>query len=293
MGAMGAMEQRETPAATARRLWTRLEAVHVLVYFAPQVRDAHAELGLDTPMLSYVASRLAPLGPVGPELATAVLYGFSPRAVASAVPEVWRRVPPERAVEVTREAVGRVLEPLVVGLEDDVARAAELARQAASFHPVVGRPIAAARAGVTWPDTPPMVLWEAATRIRESRGDGHVACLVEADLDGAASHLSVRGDHPELRRRLGALRGWSDAEWDVAARGLRERGLLDPDGALTDAGRQLRERLESRTDELAAPPWTALGDEMTEQLRQATSPLVHRIMDAGVLPGAVARHLSG
>jgi hypothetical protein len=290
---MGTNEQSETPAATARRLWTRLEAVHVLVYFAPQVRDAHAELGLDTPMLSYVASRLAPLGPIGPELATAVLYGFSPRVVASAVPEVWRRVTPEQAVEVTREAMGRVLEPLVSGLEDDVQRAAELARQAASFHPLVGRPIAAACAGVPWPDTPAMVLWEAATRIRESRGDGHVACLVEAGLDGAASHLSVRGDHPELRRRLGALRGWTDAEWDAAARGLRERGLLDEAGALTDAGRQLRDRLESRTDELAAPPWAALGEQMTEQLRQATSPLVHRIMEAGVLPGAVARHLSG
>jgi hypothetical protein len=287
------MEQSETPAATARRLWTRLEAVHVLVYFAPQVRDAHEELGLDTPMLRYVASRLAPLGPVGPELATAVLYGFSPRAVASAVPEVWRRVTPEQAVEVTREAMGRVLEPLVAGLEDDVQRAAELARQAAALHPLVGRPIAAACAEVPWPDTPSMVLWEAATRIRESRGDGHVACLVEADIDGAASHLSVRGDHPELRRRLGALRGWTDAEWDAAARRLRERGLLDDAGALTDAGRQRRDRLESRTDELAAPPWVALGGPMTEQLRQATSPLVHRIMDAGVLPGAVARHLSG
>jgi hypothetical protein len=287
------MEQSETPAATARRLWTRLEAVHVLVYFAPQVRDAHAELGLDTPMLSYVASRLAPLGPVGPELATAVLYGFSPRVVASAVPEVWRRVTPSQAVEATREAVGRALEPLVVGLEEDVQRAAELARQAASFHPVVGRPIAAACAGVPWPDTAPMVLWEAATRIRESRGDGHVACLVEADLGGAASHLSLRGDHPDLRRRLGALRGWTDAEWDAAARELRERDLLDEAGALTDAGRQLRARIESRTDELAAPPWIALGEDMTEQLRQATSPLVHRIMEAGVLPGAVARHLTG
>jgi hypothetical protein len=289
---VGSMEQSETPAATARRLWTRLETVHVLVYFAPEVREAHAEIGLDTPMLSYVASRLAPLGPVGPELATAVLYGFSPRAVASAVPEVWRRVTPEQAVEVTRAAIGRALEPLVAGLEDDVLRAAELARQAASFHPIVGRPIAAACSAVPWPDTPPMVLWEAATRIRESRGDGHVACLVEADLDGAASHLSVRGDHPDLRRRLGALRGWSDAEWDAAARTLHERGLLDGSGALTDAGQQLRQRVETRTDELAAPPWSALGEEMTEQLRQATRPLVHRILEAGVLPGAVARHLN-
>jgi hypothetical protein len=279
--------------ATARRMWTRLEAVHVLVYFAPEVRQAHAEAGVDSRMGSYVASRLGPLGAVGPELATAVLYGFSPRVVAGVVPEVWRQLPPTEALEVTNAALVRVLEPLTAGLEDEVARGAELARQAAAFHPVLGRPLAAARASLPWPEHPALALWEAATRIRESRGDGHVACLVEADLDGPASHLTVRGDGQELRRRYGALRGWTDAEWDSSARALRERGLLAEDGSLTDRGRQLRVRLEERTDALAAPPWVALGAPMTEQLRRSLGPVVRRIMDAELLPGAVARHLAG
>jgi hypothetical protein len=278
--------------ATARRLWTRLEAVHVLVYFAPEVRQAHAEAGLDTPMLSYVASRLGPLGEVGPELATAVLYGFAPRVVASAVPEVWRRVSPAEAIEVTQGALQRVLEPLTEGLEDDLSRAAEIARQAASFHPTIGRPLAAARTSLPWPEDPALILWEAATRIRESRGDGHVACLVEADLDGPASHLSVRGDGEKVRKRYGALRGWTDAEWDASARSLRERGLLDDDGTLTEAGRQLRDHLEARTDALAAAPWVALGAPIAEQLRRTMGPLVRRIIAADVLPGAVARHLN-
>jgi hypothetical protein len=278
---------------TARRLWTGLEAVHVLVYFAPEVREAHAAAGLDTRLLSYVASRLGPLGEAGPELATAVLYGFAPRAVAGAVPEVWRRISPSEAVEVTTAAVGRVLEPLVDGLDREVLRAAENARQAASFHPIVGRPLAAARASLPWPDSPALVLWEAATRIRESRGDGHVACLVEADLDGPSSHLTLRGDTPEVRRRYGALRGWTDPEWDAAARSLEARGLLAQDGSLTAAGRELRTRLEQRTDELAARPWVALGAELAEQLRQDLSPLVRRIIAAEVLPGGIARHLAG
>lgn len=286
------VSSQEGARRTARRLWTRLEAVHVLGYFAPEIRQAHAEVGLDTPMLSYVAARLGPLGRVGPELATAVLYGFAPKLVATAVPEVWRRVSPEQAVDATVVGVARALAPLVRGIEDDVVRAAELARQAATFHPVVGRPLAAAWSALPWPDDPTLALWVAATRIRESRGDGHVACLVEADLDGAASHLSVRGDRPELRRRLGALRGWSDAEWDAAARGLMARGLLADDGALTDAGQALRERIEERTDELASPPWVALGPQLSEQLRQATSPLVRRIIDAEVLPGSLVRHLA-
>jgi hypothetical protein len=278
---------------TARRLWVRLEAVHVLVYFSPEVRSAHAEVGVEDRMSSYVASRLGPLGPVGPELATAVLYGFSPRLVASVVPGLWSRIAPADAIAATNRGVARALAPLVEGLDDDVARAAELARQAASFHPIVGRPLAAARAGVAWPADPALALWEAATRIRESRGDGHLACLVEADLDGPASHLTVRGDDADVRRRMGATRGWTDAEWDAAAERLRARGLLDGDGALTDAGRTLRSRLEERTDALAASPWVALGAETTEQLRLALGPLVRRIVEAGVLPGGVARQLVG
>jgi hypothetical protein len=283
----------EEARATARRLWARLEAVHVLVYFSPQVRDVHAAAGIDDRMSSYVASRLGPLGPVGPELATAVLYGFSPRLVASVLPALWTRITPDEAVEVTNVGVARTLGPLVDGLEGEVARAAELARQAASFHPILGRPLAAARAGVAWPHDPALVLWEAATRIRESRGDGHLACLVEADLDGPASHLTVRGDDPDVRRRMAATRGWTDAEWDAAADRLRTRGLLDDDGVLTDAGRALRSHLEERTDALAAPPWEALGAGPTEQLRQALRPLVRRIAEAGILPGSVARRLEG
>jgi hypothetical protein len=290
-GSAVSVASAEEARLTARRLWTRLEAVHVLVYFAPEVREAHAEAGLGTRLLSYVASRLGPLGEVGPELATAVLYGFAPRAVAGAVPEVWRRISPAEAVEVTAGAVARVLAPLVEGLDREVLRAAENARQAASFHPIVGRPLAAARTSLPWPDSPALVLWEAATRIRESRGDGHVACLVEADLDGPCSHLSLRGDSPEVRRRYGALRGWTDPEWDAAARALEGRGLLAEDGSLTAAGRELRTRIERRTDELAAPPWVALGDEFAEQLRQDLSPLVHRLIAAEVLPSGVVRHL--
>jgi hypothetical protein len=291
-GSAVSVRSDEGARVTARRLWTRLEAVHVLVYFAPEVRQAHAEVGLDTRMLSYAAARLGPLGQVGPELATAVLYGFAPRAVAGAVPEVWRRIAPREAVEVTNVAMERVLAPLVEGMDAEVLRGAEIARQAASFHPIIGRPLAAARASLPWPETPALALWEAATRIRESRGDGHVACLVEADLDGPASHLSLRGDHPKVRQRYGALRGWTDAEWDAAARELRGRGLLDDGGSLTDAGHQLRRHLEDRTDALAAPPWRALGSDITEQLRLALRPLVQRIIAADLLPGGVAKHLT-
>ncbi|MGW3134198.1 helix-turn-helix domain-containing protein [Streptomyces sp. NPDC001123] len=41
--------------------------------------------------------------------------------------------------------------------------------------------------------------------------------------------------------------------------GLRKRGLIDTHGHFTDAGRATKQRIETLTDELAAPPYDAQG----------------------------------
>ena len=275
--------------AAARRLHGRLEAVHTLVYFASQVHEAHRGAGLKGRMMGYTAGRIAPMGAVGPEVATAVFYGFSPQLLARALPDAWSFASPGTVLDVTQTAVAGALTELWEGLESEVARAAELAREVALLHPILGRPLAAAWSSVPWGDDPALVLWQAASRMRESRGDGHVACLVEAGLDGVECHLSLRGDSDRLREVLGPLRGYDDAVFDAAVERLRDRGLLDADGALTDAGRSLRERVETRTDELASAPWVAFGEERAEQLRLALEPLVEPVVSSGVLPGVIVR----
>ncbi|MFU8839269.1 MAG: SCO6745 family protein [Nitriliruptoraceae bacterium] len=272
----------------ARRVWGRLEAVHVLAYVAPQVHAAHAELGLPDRGVGYVAARSAPFGPVGPELVTAAFHGFAPRMVAHALPGAWRVASPEQVLETTGAALRTVLGELLAGT-DGLDRAAELAREAALLQPTLGRPLAAAWSSVPWADDPALVLWQAATRIRESRGDGHVALLVDAQLDGVEAHLTTRGDTPKLRAVLGATRGITDAGWDAAAARLVDRGLLRPDGELTRDGAGLRARLEQRTDELTVPGWSAFGRDRTETLVAALEPLVERILGAGIVPGVVAR----
>ena len=274
---------------TARRLWGRLEAVHTLAYFAPQVHRAHADLGLADRLVGYVAARSAPFGPVGPEVVTAAFHGFAPQAIGHALPGAWEVATPEEVLAATDAALVEVLQELI-GDAPELVRAAELARQAALLHPILGRPLAAAWSSVPWAEEPALVLWQAATRMRESRGDGHVALLVEAELDGVEAHLTSRGDSPKLRQILGATRGIADPVWDAAADRLRSRGLLDEVGELTPAGRGLRTRIERRTDELAAPPWAALGAEPAAALLAALDPLVARILEAGIVPGVVARN---
>lgn len=281
------------PAAAARRLWERLEVIHTVVYFAAEVAEAHRDIGLRGRIMSYTAARVAPLGPVGPEVAVATFYNFAPRVFDRALPDAWGFAAPGEVIDATTAAVGRVLAPLWQGHEQTVADAADLAAEAARLHPIVGRPLAAARAGLPWPQNPVQALWEAATRIRESRGDGHVACLVAEDLDGVACHLTLAGDSPKLRERLGPLRGWRDADFDAAAAALRARGLLADDGSLTEAGQALRARLERRTDELAAAPWQHLGEEATEQLASWLETLIGPVVEAGFLPSVVTRRVTG
>lgn len=274
---------------TARRMWARLEIVHTLVYFAPSVLAAKAEVGLKGQMMGYAASRIAPMGAVGPEVAVATFYNFSPRLLHRALPDAWSFASPDAVLDATQTAVADLLRDLWAGQSEQVAEAAELAREVALLHPIVGRPLAAAWSSVAWSDRPELVLWQAATRIRESRGDGHLALLVGHGVDGVETHLTLKGDSPKLRQLLSPLRGWSDDEWDAAADRLRDRGLLDVDGALTEAGTTLRADLEHATDVLAAPPWTEFGPDATERLEVALQPLVARVLDAGVLPGVIAR----
>ena len=64
-----------------RQLWHLIEPVHALVYYAPELSEEGAALGLPTDERwpGYFALRSAPLGPVGPELITATYYSFSRR----------------------------------------------------------------------------------------------------------------------------------------------------------------------------------------------------------------------
>src|SRR6266508_4041044 len=113
---------------------------------------------------------------------------------------------------------------------------------------------------------------QAATVLREHRGDGHVAALVAADVGGcevlawrAASDLSREGLQPH--------RGWSDEEWDGATRRLVDRGWLDAGGKPTDTGVESFRAIERATDVAAAGPWRALGADRTQRLRELLTPI--------------------
>jgi len=267
-----------------RRRWTLFEPLHAVVYFAPEVPEADTALGLKGFWMSYFAGRAAPLGPVGPEVVTATFYNFAPPMVARAIPDAWSFASPTAVLE-TRFATVDVILRRVLGDAIEAAELVELAglaRAAADRCPIEGRPLAAAWSSVASPPLPHQQLWLALTILREHRGDGHVAALVEAGLDGLEVHVLLAAVGSVTRESQLRARGWTDVQWDDAAARLADRGLV-VDGSLTEAGRALSERIEGTTDRLAAAPWAALGADATDRFDQLIAPLSAAVADAEVL----------
>jgi hypothetical protein len=267
-------------------MWPAFETYHAHIYFVPEAAEAYRRLGLKGGWMSYFASRSAPLGSASPELVTAVFFNFHPAMVARALPDAWGLASPEDVIAArlqTADVALRRLIPDHVGSPAE-AEAAALAREAVEAPALSGRPLFAALRSLPWPDRPHLVLWHACTLLREHRGDGHVASLTAAGLDGCEAHVTVTATGAVPRSTLQDNRKWSDEEWAAAEDRLRARGWLDAAGNLTDAGRAGRAEVESRTDELAEEPWRALGEERTERLLGLLTPMARAINDAGGVP---------
>ncbi|MYU36995.1 hypothetical protein GTW52_28415 [Streptomyces sp. SID8358] len=270
-----------------RRMWHLLEPLHAVFYYAPEVFEEAADLGYatDERWPSYFAWRAAPLGAVGADRVTEVFHSFSPATVAEHIPAGWDVAAPGAVLDARVRAVDRAYRALFGDRVDgpEFAEAAALARRAAEAADTTGRPLAGANAALPWSDAPHLVFWQAATILREHRGDGHVAALVAAGLDPVESLVSfaaIGAAPPEVF----ASRGWSGAEWDAARERLAARGLLEADGTATDAGRALRAEVERRTDESAAGPWAVLGAEGRERLADLLGPLWVEALGSGLLP---------
>jgi hypothetical protein len=271
---------------TARAMWTRFEPVHAVTYFADECIAEYKSAGLKGFWMGYFAGRGAPLGPVGPAVVDATFFSFNPDRVARALPDAWSFADPGRVLEARLAGVDRALSR-ILGADRagvDIQRAAALARSAVEGLNVDGRPLAAANLALVWPADPLLALWHATTVLREHRGDGHVAALVAAGLDGRQALVSMAATGAVPRAMLQAARGWDDEAWEQSVAALVERGWLHDDGAPTASGAATRQDIEDLTDRLAAQPWERLGEEGSESLGAMLAALARAIGAAGSVP---------
>ncbi len=268
-------------------MWQLLETFHAVGYFDPVARAAAEPLGIEGFWNNYVVMRAAPLGPAGADVVTAVFYGFHRDRIAATLPAAWERTDPGAVLAARLSGVDHALRRLWGADADEdpgVRAAADLTWSAAQAANCAGRPLGAANQALPRPERPHLALWQAATTLREHRGDGHIAALTVRRIHPVTAMLLKVGAGESEPEPLRLGRKWATFEWQAGETHARESDLIDGDGRLTATGVALHEAIEADTDSAAAGPWEHLGAEGTAELEQLLLPLAGRVVAAGLLP---------
>lgn len=245
----------------SRAMWEAVERFHALCYFAPEVRKAGTAAGLKGFWMNYFATRVAPVGPVGPEIVQSTFFYYGPSRVERAIPDAWRFASPEDVIAARYRGMEASLRSVYGPTVDseEMKEAAALIQEACSFCAPIGRVLHAGWAALPWPTEPHLALWHGCTLLREYRSGNHLIAVSAAGLDGCesvVSHVAV-GGAPRAWIRDEA--GWTEQDEDAAVASLQARGWLDGAGSATSEGLAGRQNVESLTDQLDQSVWDGLG----------------------------------
>ncbi len=271
------------PGDTARRLHRLVEPIHLVTYFSAEPTDALLALGLHNYWDGYFAGRAAPLGRVRAEVVHAIFYNFADGEAARHIPRVWDTASPEAALAARERGSVAALRRILGDLADApaLARAADSAAKGATSAPAEGRILFAALRALPLPEEPVARLWHAATLLREHRGDGHIAALVAAGIGGTEAHVLHALSENIPAEKFGRIHHLATDRLARVVDGMRARGLIDASGWLSDAGRKTKERIESLTDDLAAPAYSSLEPSELNQLIADLEPISATLDAAG------------
>ncbi|GAB3747108.1 SCO6745 family protein [Microlunatus parietis] len=264
------------PEPVTRRMKRLVDPIHLVAYGSHEPTEALEALGLRHSYWDgYFAGRAAPLGRAPAEVVHAVFYNFAEGEVARHIPRVWTVTTPEAALAARERGCAAALRRILGDLADGpaVPRAADLMVAAAAGAPTEARPLFAGLRALPVPEEPVARLWHSATLLREYRGDCHNLALAVAGIGGTESHLlrALADGAPPLQD--GRVAHLPAEKLAMIMDGLRARGLVDADDRITDAGRDLRERIEEMTDDLDAPAYAHLDPADLDALITTLEPL--------------------
>ena len=123
-------------------------------------------------------------------------------------------------------------------------------------------------------------LFHAASLLREHRGDGHIAALMIEGVGGLEAHVLFALDMGMPAERFGRIHHLPPPQLAVVIDGLRDRGLIGDDGWLSELGREVRQRVETLTDDLAAKPYESLEPAELDELVTILEPLAALLVAA-------------
>lgn len=272
------------PRPVARRMFDLTEPISLVNFFSPEPNEAMAEIGFPNYWDGYFAGRSAPLGRVPAEVVDAAFYSFADGEVARHIPRVWDRTTPQAAHAARQRGCAAALRHILGELVETpgFARAADLLAKASTSAPTEGHVMYAGLRSLPMPSEPVARLWHAANMLREHRGDGHIVALLSEQIGGTEAHVLSAldlGIHPA--ETFGRIHHLPAARLADVMHGLRSRGLIDPEGRFTDAGRATKGRIEALTDRLAEAPYDGLDAVELDQLISALEPIAARLEAVG------------
>jgi hypothetical protein len=286
----------------ARRLAGALEPFAGQVYFSPECHTGYEQLGFGPSSgefngvagpepRAYFCSRGAVMGQVTGEVIAAAFGVFSPAIVVPSVDAGWQ-ITDAATICAARDTGAIAQLTRILGPEPEgIGRAGELLGRAVAPLRPEGKALFAGQMSLDLPGSPMGDAWRQADRLREYRGDAHIAAWVSAGLDACEMCLLTEPYWGLPLRTYSRTRGWTADEFDAAEARLVERGLLK-EGGLTPEGRAVREAVEVATDRLCAPALGALGDDLDELL-SLLAPWGAAIRDAKGYPATGPHDLAG
>jgi hypothetical protein len=276
-------------ASGARRLRDAIEPIATQGIWAREVNERCADLGLDF-LGTYVWGRAASLGTPPPALVTATFGVFAPALVESVFAGAAATADRD-AVLAAREAGAVASLRRVLGEPDGVAELTALLRRGLAGAHLVARPLYAALAALPVPADPWGALWRVCELLREHRGDAHLAVCLSAGLDPVRMNVLTELTCGMTLGSYTASRGWSPEEIGAAVATLTDDGLL-ADGALTEAGEELRAVLEDMTDDAEDAVVAGIGEDLEDVLARLAD-LSGDLIEAGAFPADPAKRAAG
>jgi hypothetical protein len=257
--------------------------VHAVVYFAPECRQGLQAIGLRGFWMGYFAGRAAPLGAVGAATVWATFFNFDRSMVERSIPDAWSFADPPSILRGRRAGAAAALRRIVPSVDQRAAALAPVLDRMVQRANGAGHPLFSANRDLGQPEDPVEALWQACTNLREHRGDGHVAALTAAGLDGCQALVLFAASEGIPGPLFQDSRGWSTDAWEAARLCLEGRGLVEGQ-ELSSEGRELRRSLEQLTDELAAPPLAVIDDRDRSGTFSQLELLARSVTAAGTIP---------
>ena len=269
--------------SAARRMFELVEPIPMVNFNSSEPNEEMEALGFRNYWDGYFAGRSAPLGRVPAGVVFATFYNFTYAEVARHIPSVWETTTPEAAMAARERGCVAALRRILGDLADSpgVTRAADLMTEAAANAPREGRVLFSALRELPIPEEPVARLWHSANLLREHRGDGHIAALVSEGIGGTEAHMLAALDMGMPAHEFGRIHHLPPAYLARVMDGLRDRGLVDLAGHLTEAGRATKDRIESLTDVLAEAPYRGLDPHELVELVTVLEPLSVRLQATG------------